>query len=42
MKERTMLHKRISGGSSSLTRVTRSGTPGTDVIIFIETRFPAA
>lgn len=38
----TKFHSRISGGSSALICATRSGTPGMAVIIFIDTKFPAA
>ena len=38
----TILHIRISGGSSSLMRATKSGTPGLSLMSFMETTFPAA
>ena len=37
-----ILHKRISGGSSSLILLTRSGTPGIILMSFMDTTFPAA
>lgn len=38
----TILHSRISGGSSSLMRATKFGTPGILLMSFMETTFPAA